>query len=191
MEHFHYKIPGWFTYPQLYSYMAKRYDNAHFVEIGSFQGNSAAFMAVEIINSGHNIKLDCIDTWDRITIEGLGTINPEKLPDDIVYQLFLKNIEPVKHIINPKKLSSIEASKLYADESLDFVFIDANHIYRAVMDDIMLWFPKVKKGGHIAGHDYGAIWPGVVEAVNDYFAGYIASGGTVDCGEQCWCVYKA
>ena len=61
MDHFHFNVPGWFTFPSLYSHMVERYDNAHFVEVGSWQGSSAAYMGVEIINSGKNIKFDVYD----------------------------------------------------------------------------------------------------------------------------------
>ena len=46
-----------------------------------------------------------------------------------------------------------EAAKDVADESLDFVFIDADHSYMGVMRDVGAWAPKVKKGGMIIGHD--------------------------------------
>ena len=43
---------------------------------------------------------------------------------------------------------------MFAPESVDFVYIDANHSYTYVRDDIQTWLPKVKKGGIIGGHDY-------------------------------------
>jgi hypothetical protein len=46
------------------------------------------------------------------------------------------------------------ASKIFADESLNFVYIDANHAYDYVVEDIEVWFPKIKKGGYLCGHDY-------------------------------------
>ena len=49
---------------------------------------------------------------------------------------------------------SLEAVATFADGSLDFVYIDANHEFQAVLDDIHAWFPKVKPGGVLAGHDY-------------------------------------
>ncbi|HRH68806.1 MAG TPA: class I SAM-dependent methyltransferase [Flavobacteriales bacterium] len=42
----------------------------------------------------------------------------------------------------------------FADGQLDFVYIDANHRYEAVMADIRAWWPKVKAGGILGGHDY-------------------------------------
>ena len=49
---------------------------------------------------------------------------------------------------------SADAAKMVPDGSLDFVYIDGNHGYDAVLDDLMAWTPKVKEGGFIAGHDY-------------------------------------
>ena len=43
---------------------------------------------------------------------------------------------------------------IFEDESLDFIYIDANHAYDFVVEDINLWFPKLKKGGIFSGHDY-------------------------------------
>ncbi len=70
-----------------------------------------------------------------------------------------------------RKFSS-EAVKDFEDESLDFVYIDANHSYESVKEDIELWKPKVKIGGILAGHDYMNVPKregiyGVIKAVDE------------------------
>ncbi len=60
-----------------------------------------------------------------------------------------------------------DASKLVEDESLDFVFIDADHSFKGVDEDITHWMPKVKKGGYVIGHDIH--WPTVKSAVEKHF----------------------
>ena len=50
--------------------------------------------------------------------------------------------------------SSLEAAKKFEDETFDLIFIDADHQYQSVKDDINAWLPKVRKGGMISGHDY-------------------------------------
>jgi hypothetical protein len=52
------------------------------------------------------------------------------------------------------KMKSSDASKLYEDEYFDWIYIDADHTYEAVLEDIKNWFPKLKKGGVISGHDF-------------------------------------
>lgn len=69
-------------------------------------------------------------------------------------------------------MTTREASALIDDASMDFVFIDADHSYEAVLSDIDHWMPKVKAGGWLGGHDYHARkFPGVVQAVKEVFGG--------------------
>jgi hypothetical protein len=174
MEHFYHTIgEDWFTYQELYSNMVGYFpDNTLFVEVGSWKGRSSSFMGVEIHNSGKNIKFDCIDTWEG-SQENLDPNNvwfqPELTVDkNWLYRVFLENIKPVNHIINPIRTTSLNASQYYKDRSIDFVFIDAAHDYENVKADLEAWYPKVKKGGFIGGHDYPG-YDGVVRAVNGFF----------------------
>jgi hypothetical protein len=52
------------------------------------------------------------------------------------------------------KDSSLNASGKFEDRSIDVVYIDGDHRYEAVVQDIKKWLPKVKPGGYLAGHDY-------------------------------------
>ena len=49
--------------------------------------------------------------------------------------------------------SNIEYSK-FENGFFDFIYIDALHTYKSTKEDITNWYPKLKKGGIIAGHDY-------------------------------------
>jgi len=143
MKHFYMHLNGedWFSYPKLYSEVVSRCSYAktsHLVEVGSWKGKSACFMAVEVINSHKSIKFDCVDCW----------------LEEKVYNEFIENIKPVSSSINVIKQYSRVASTFYKDNSLDFVFIDAHHTYEAVKDDINCWYPKVKPDGILAGHDF-------------------------------------
>jgi predicted O-methyltransferase YrrM len=63
---------------------------------------------------------------------------------------------------------SAPAAQQFADNSLDFVFIDAIHTYEAVSEDLQAWVPKVRVGGLIMGHDIS--WQGVHKAVSEFGA---------------------
>jgi hypothetical protein len=52
---------------------------------------------------------------------------------------------------------STEAVLDFEDNSLDFVYLDGNHSYPYIDDDIAAWYPKIRKGGVLAGHDYARI----------------------------------
>ena len=60
-----------------------------------------------------------------------------------------------------------EAAKLVEDDSLDFIFIDADHSEAGVRGDIDSWTPKVRSGGMIIGHDIN--WPSVLKVVKEYY----------------------
>jgi cephalosporin hydroxylase len=175
MEHFYNGIKGWFDFQNTYTRMVNEHgDGARFVEVGTYLGCSLAYLAVEIANSGKKIQLDAVDTWLGSPDEPYQQME-EEVKNGTLYDDFLRNIEPVKDYVNIIRNESVEAAKLYEDGSLDFVFIDASHHYEYVKADLDAWYPKIKKGGYIGGHDYvppsfgpGGIY-GVYEAVNELF----------------------
>lgn len=180
MEHYYQNIgEDWFTYPNLYKEMVERFDDAHFVEVGCWKGRSVCYLAVEIINSNKNILVDCVDIFEYSNIQS--DIAEDKYEN--IYAELLKNIKPVRHIVNPVKGESIIVSKFYPLQSLDFVFIDAAHDYENVFNDIASWFGRIKDGGVIAGHDYDSS-EGVRMAVNKFFG-----ESNIKKQENCW-VYE-
>jgi hypothetical protein len=187
-----YQLPefgeNWFDYQELYNSMVEKFPSgSKFIEVGSWKGKSAAYLAVEIINYKKDIKIDCVDLWADCIDSWKGISEDQKdehVKTNYLYELFIQNISSLSSIINPIRMDSINASKIYKDKTIDFIFIDANHDYDNVKKDIEAWFPKVKIGGVIAGHDYTKHWPGVVKAVNDFFV----EKNTVIYG-SCW-IYK-
>ena len=168
MEHMYNKIQGWFTFPNLYKSVVEKFDNAIFVEVGAWKGKSVAFMAVEIANSKKNIKFYCVDPWNGACEDhNANAYQCAEVKNNSLYEHFLNNIAPVKDYVIPIKDYSLNASKQFKDSSLDFVFIDASHDYENVKADIAVWFPKMKKGGIFAGHDYPS-YPGVKKAVDEF-----------------------
>lgn len=166
MDHFFYQIPGWFRYENLYHYMVdEATENSHFVEVGAWLGRSTSFMAVEIINSNKKIQFDVVDTWQG-SAEHQDT---EYVLSNTLYEKFLINTHPIHQHINPIRMASLDAAKLYPDNSLDFVMLDASHEYQDVKNDIMSWFPKLKSGAVLARDDFELEWPGVIKAVLELF----------------------
>ena len=186
MEHFYNNIgENWFTYPNLYRNAVKEFDNCNFLEVGSWKGRSISFLGVEVKNQNKNINIHCVDTWAGSTDHH----DFEQLNPDIIYDEFLKNIEPIEDIITPIRMTSLQASYNYDDEFFDFIFIDASHKYDDVLIDLDVWFPKLKVQGLFAGHDYGNGWEGVEKAVIDW-TGKNSIDYKVDKAEYCWYLRK-
>lgn len=140
---------NWFTYPKLYSEIVQRFPSgSKFAEVGVWKGKSAAYMCVEIANSGKDIEFYCIDNWLG-SVEHQGN---EDLPR--LFEIFTENMKPVENYYTAMRMNSLDAVKNFENESLDFVFIDASHEYEDVKNDIAAWIPKVKNGGILAGHDF-------------------------------------
>lgn len=154
MNHFYQNIHGFFDFQDMYSLAINKISGTgHVVEIGTLCGKSAAYMAVEIINSNKDIKFDVID------------LMPESN-----WSIFKKNLESVSHIINIIHDFSINAVKHYDDNSLDFVFIDSSHEYEDTKEEINEWYKKIKVGGILGGHDYKHDgYPGIEKAVHEFF----------------------
>lgn len=56
----------------------------------------------------------------------------------------------------------------FTDENLDFVFIDGEHSYDAVIQDLELWWPKIRYRGLMVADDYKLQWPGVMQAALEF-----------------------
>lgn len=150
MNHFYKDIQGWFDFENVYRRAVEdNQDGALFIEIGSWKGKSTVFMAVEILNSKKKIRLDCIDAWsDKVDL----AIKAYELDTEEAFERFKVNTSQFD-FINYHRLTSVEASKLYEPESADFIYIDGSHGYDNVKQDIKVWYPIVKSGGVLAGHD--------------------------------------
>jgi hypothetical protein len=161
----------WFGYKTVYDMFVKMLpQNGTIVEVGVWKGKSLAYLGVEAVNSGKNLRVFGVDTW-------LGSPEHQNDPlikTDTLYNLFMTNIFPLLGAVTPIRMASVNAAKLFPDNSIDIVFIDACHEYECVKEDINAWFPKIKKGGIISGHDYqwGDKRPGgapVKKAVDEIF----------------------
>lgn len=121
-------------------------------EVGVLKGDHAEVMFYYL----NPKKLYLIDSWK------------ENDYYEFVKNRFLNKIIDHKiHILNEESLT---ASTRFNDEFFDLVYIDGDHSYEAVMIDLNAWYPLVKKGGMLSGHDWNKPEVRVQDAVLDFMS---------------------
>lgn len=132
-------------------------------EVGVAEGIFSKVLCLHI----PNIQLSCVDLWDVYYRTNTKTPLKTRSDQERCLALAHEKLDPYGATFIRKP--SVEGSKEFEDNSLDFVYIDGDHGFDYVMQDLIVWSRKVRPGGIVAGHDYyrfrGA---GVVNAVDAY-----------------------
>ena len=138
-------------------------------EIGVYQGD----LVGKVLTSFLSIKeYWAIDMWD--ISHGWGRVTKEQWED--IYNIFYNSYSKFKSLKILRK-KSVEAATHFPKNYFDLVFIDADHLYENVKADIEAWYPLVKEGGILCGHDYNSEVPlyknNVIKAVDERFGSNI------------------
>lgn len=121
------------------------------VEVGTAKGENAAKM---------------FDYCDRLELTGVDIEKTKEM--DIVLD---KYKERIKFLHN----SSVNAAKSFPDNYFDYVYIDGAHDEENVYKDVVAWYPKLRMGGIMAGHDwwFKGVQDGVAKFFNDTYWQYL------------------
>ena len=163
-------VPGWindaeFIYPQM---VEQAQDGDHFVEIGTFLGQSTTHMAQLIKDSKKKISFDTLDLFWLIphtlnNYEQAG--HPKSFYDyynDIMEEWDLNIVDVIQH---PMRFLEVDkyvnfitcdekySHKIYEDNLIQFLWIDGDHGKDIVYNHLVNFWPKIKKGGYIGGDD--------------------------------------
>ena len=154
----HYFIRG------MTEFLLKKYSDKELVgiEIGTgVGGNAIAMLSVLPIK-----KLYCIDPYTTYIEDKFGQKEKKKVEECL--ETAKKNLAKYSKKVSFIEEYSDKAINRFEDNSLDFVYIDGNHSYDFVKRDIELYYPKVRSGGVLGGHDFGSGYVGVVYAVLEF-----------------------
>lgn len=182
-------LPGWFDFDDIYDQAVEEAkDGAGIVEVGVAFGRSIAYLTRKVIDSkkknvcvygvdpfvddwvGHGA--DAHQTWGAEHAEwarGLGG------PFNAFCHGMREHASEELERIAILRTYSAHAVHMFEERSLDLVFIDGDHSYEAVQEDIEVWLPCIRPGGVIAGHDYTANFPGVQRAAQEAFGDRIVT----------------
>lgn len=120
---------------------------------GAEVGVYRADFAVELLNSWHGSRLYLVDPWEHLN-GYLDSWNLSSEEMQAIYQHAAAKLAPYRDRVEVMRMTSDEAALRFGEGDLDFVYIDANHGYTNVLQDLKLWFKSVRIGGLVSGHDY-------------------------------------
>lgn len=120
---------------------------------GAEVGSSMGDFARQILTQWQGTRLWLIDPWEKQD----SAIYQESTNDTAPFHLWRASCETIAASDNRVALMpklSHDAAPIFHDRELDFCYIDANHSYEAVLQDLTDWWPKIKDGGLLGGHDF-------------------------------------
>lgn len=169
------EIEGWMTDQELLWLAEVAADKKVIVEFGSHCGKSTRALAD---NSPNDARIYAVDPWtgeykdsESNQWDVLGGSRFNDFQRNLFNHINVGRVIPVKKFSKDFRLEN---------EKADFVFIDGDHRYEVVLDDIVNALSWTKPGGIVSGHDYDhENWPGVAKAVDEMFGKNINKVGTI------------
>lgn len=143
------------------------------LEFGAELGVQSGYLFFHLLDTHPNLILFGVDSWIGNNQEAYAKMKKEVNEKVVDYKNGM--------IMN---MTTNQAAEKTPDDSLDFVFIDADHSYPSCKIDMEKWLPKVKVGGYIIGHDCKI--PSVKRAIEEVFG---KKGYETDV-DQVWYVKK-
>ena len=138
-------------------------------EIGVWEGA----YSIELCQANPALHLICVDPWVSYDT-WVDRKNRPKHDMNRIYERARNVLQPYHCDI--RRGFSADVVQTIPDGSLDFVYIDGNHNYHAIAEDLRVWVPKVRSGGIVSGHDYRRYEKQpeieVERAVNEYVAAH-------------------
>jgi len=138
MEHFYQNIDGFMNHRNtvMLDHVISTFPKQGvWVELGAWTGRSTAYCVVELIRRDWMGRFVSVDSWHG----GQELADNANLPG--VRELFLRNIRSVTDRVELIEGMSWEVAKQFAEESVDFCYVDASHDYDSVTQDLNAWWP--------------------------------------------------
>ncbi len=171
-------VTGWYSEDPVFQEIIRETRPKLIIEVGTWKGASAIYMASFLRDQGYEqTKIICIDTWlgsidfwtdqeDEEKYSGLQTVNGYPT----VYYQFLANVmhKNLQDYIIPFPQPAKEAWQWLTLNKIkaDFIYIDANHNYDEIFNDVHRYWDLLNLNGIICGDDYDQYWPTVKTAIN-------------------------
>jgi predicted O-methyltransferase YrrM len=128
-------------------------------ELGIASGTNLTYL----LKNNPNLNMTAVDSY-------LPFPRHNARHQDILYQTAKDRVSKYSDRVVILKTTTTQASAQLLPGSLDFIFIDADHSFEAVLEDLQNWYDIVKTGGWLLGHDWCPGEPGVQRAVEHFIS---------------------
>lgn len=169
-------IDGWFAESELEFVAAQAQHCKVVVEIGSWHGRSGRGIADNLPEGG---VLYCVDTWCGSSGEPEMHGSAALRQGDHAHSWWWCNMHDLilAGKVIPVRMHSVNAAVTLKTMGVvaDMIFVDADHSYEGVRDDVLAWRGLLREGGLFCGHDYYLegqepfAWMGVRKCINELF----------------------
>ncbi len=150
--------------------------------VGAEIGVDIGHLAYHLLNNMSDLKLYCVDPW-QFYKEYDDLLAGDQATFERRYSETLNRLSVFRERAVVLRCCSTSADL----EQLDFVFIDANHSYESVIEDVHYWWPRLRAGGMLFGHDFSET--GVNKAITEFTEQKNIS--LLQTGEHaCWAIRK-
>jgi hypothetical protein len=160
VTHVYQDIPGWFDWETTYRRWAEQVrPDGVIVEVGAYLGKSLSFLLVELQNlERYDVQVHAVDNWvgPEPGVDGFAGLELEREFHNNIRSLMIR---PAVH-----RMRSLTAASTFPPEAVDMVWLDGSHTFEDVYADLEAWWPLVRPGGEIGGHDLTS-FAGVQKAV--------------------------
>jgi len=120
------------------------------VELGVQNG----YYAAEMLRNWPNCtEYNLVDLWGHQE-NYHDFANADQETQDLIYADAMNNVKPWEEKIKVCRNYTTECVKTHDDGYFDFIYVDARHDFKGVSVDLAAYWPKLKVGGIMAGHDY-------------------------------------
>lgn len=162
-------IHGWMTRQELrwlFQQARAQPQGATWVELGTWKGRSFFTVAMGLRRGSRLVAIDTF-TPEVASLPFVPTC-------DWVSDHFEAVLSAVRRLrsdlqVDVMRQDTSEASQLFAVDSVDVVFCDADHSREGLERDLNAWLPKISPGGLVAGHDYSNGFPALMQLVDERF----------------------
>lgn len=136
----------------------------HIAEVGVWRGDNFRRM----IRPSCIVSAWAIDAWDTEILERSLNVVSNQALNEQYYNTMVQLCKTDKRV-RVFRGDSLKAAKILNGLKFDFIYIDADHTYEGCLADLIAYYPLLRNGGILSGHDYTTAQGfGVKQAVDDF-----------------------